>query len=126
MHIAKCFLFVNLRCVDETETENLCKGIPFCQNMADLKFCKNAMSWNLPSAGWELYKGIRAGVRVSCNYLYYPNNQSRRGQLIEGVTNKDGKLYNCINRRDENPFKLYSGTEIQEDWLNLFNEGNDY
>ena len=84
------------------------------------------MSWNLPSAGWELYKGIRAGVRVSCNYLYYPNNQSRRGQLIEGVTNKDGKLYNCINRRDENPFKLYSGTEIQEDWLNLFNEGNDY
>ena len=40
-------------------------------------------------------------------------------------TSKDGKVYNCINRRDENPF---TGTKTgnQEDWLNLFKEGNGY
>ena len=46
---------------------------------------------------------------------------------------KDGKLYNCINRRDENPFGSYksmtgNGAEAdnQKEWLKLFSEGNDY
>ena len=45
---------------------------------------------------------------------------------------KDGKLYNCINRRDENPFGSYksmtgNGAEAdnQKEWLKLFSEGND-
>ena len=69
-----------------------------------------------------------ANEGVSCNNLYYPNNQSRRGQWIKADTSKDGKVYNCINRRDENPFKVYTGTKTgnQEDWLNLFKEGNGY
>ena len=54
------FVFI-LRCVDETVTEILCNGFPYCNNMADLKFCKNATSWfpwNLPSTEWEpLYYG---------------------------------------------------------------------
>ena len=110
------------------ETENLCKGFPFCPNKADLKFCKNATSWNL-STGWEpiLFKNHLGSEPVSCNNLYYPNNQSLRGQLIEAVNSNDGKVYNCLNRLDENPFekaKAASRTEA-ENWLNLFSEGND-
>ena len=109
-------LFTLIRtCADESK---LCKGVALCPNKEDLKFCKNATSWSLPNANtWAA-----AIDHVYCHVEGKPDSQSPHGQLIKKSTNNDGRIYNCVNRRDEEPFKAnkaVNSTEggAQKKWL---------
>ena len=113
-------LFTLIRtCADESK---LCKGVALCPNKEDLKFCKNATSWSLPDA--EKLEAIRD--HVYCHVEGKPDSQSPHGQLIKKSTNNDGRVYNCVNRRDEEPFKAnkaVNSTEggAQKKWLDDVN-----
>ena len=113
------FLLLTLirTCADESK---LCKGVALCPNKEDLKICKNATSWSLPDADWKPIYLSDTDNYVSCNHLKdQPNPQ---GQQIKKITNNDGRVYNCVNRRDEEPFKAnkaVNSTEggAQKKWL---------
>ena len=113
-------LFTLIRtCVDESK---LCMGVALCPNKEDLKFCKNATSWSLPVA--DKWKAI--DEHVYCHVEGKPDSQSPHGQLIKKSTNNDGRIYNCVNRRDEEPFKAnkaVNSTEggAQKKWLDDVN-----
>ena len=115
-------LFTLIRtCTDESK---LCKGVALCQNKEDLKFCKNATSWSLPDTDFKPIYLTDSDNYVSCNHLKdQPNPQ---GQQIKKSTNNDGRVYNCVNRRDEEPFKAnkaVNSTEggAQKKWLDDVN-----
>ena len=107
-------------CVEESK---LCKGVALCPNKEDLKFCKNATSWSLPDADkWETIRD-----HVYCHVEGKPDSQSPHGQLIKKSTDNDGRIYNCVNRRDEEPFKAnkaVNSTEggAQKKWLDDVNK----
>ena len=116
-------LFTLIRtCADESK---LCKGVALCPNAEDLKFCKNATSWSLPDADWKPILFDFSDNYVSCNHLKdEPNPQ---GQQIKKSTNNDGRIYNCVNRRDEEAFKAnkaVNSTEggAQKKWLDDVNK----
>ena len=122
-------LFTLIRsCVDESK---LCKGVALCPNKEDLKFCKNTTSWSLPDADkWEAISD-----HVYCHVEGKPDSKSPHGQLIKKSTNNDGHVYNCVNRRDEEPFKAnkaVNSTEggAQKKWLDDVNnpcpQGTDF
>jgi hypothetical protein len=103
-------------------------GVSLCPKEEDLKFCKNATSWNLPDADFKPLQLSNTDVDnedkyVSCNHLKdEPNPQ---GQQIKISTNKDGHVFNCINRRDEDPFKENTAeVEVgaKKNWLDYVNE----
>ena len=113
------FLFTLISsCVDETQ---LCKpGVALCPNKEDLKFCKNATSWSLPDPDFKPIWFSNSDNYVSCNSL--KDQPIPQGQQIKPSTNNDGRVYNCINRRDEEPFKAnkaVNSTEggAQKKWL---------
>ena len=49
--IYKSLFILTSSCVDESQ---MCKGIPLCDDKNDLKWCKNATTWNEnPGANWK-------------------------------------------------------------------------
>ena len=124
---AHVFLFTLIRtCADESK---LCMGVSLCPNGGeDLKFCKNATSWNLPDADFKPIQLSKTKVDVvdkyvSCNHL--KDEPSPKGQQIKISTNNDGRFFNCINRRDEDPFKE-NKAEVEvganKKWLDYVNK----
>ena len=107
-------------CADESK---LCKGVALCPNKEDLKFCKNATSWSLPDTDWKPINLVDDNY-VSCNSL--KDQPIPQGQQIKKSTNIDGRVYHCLNRRDEEPFKAnkaVNSTEggAQKKWLDDVN-----
>ena len=89
-------IFIYSTCVEETKYP-LCSGTSFCANKQDLKWCKSK-----PAADWvPLYNSDY----FNCNVLGKSNEKSLKGQQIKKVTKGDGRLFNCLNRQDEDPFK---------------------
>ena len=94
MRVIHFYTFIYSTCVEETA---LCRGTSFCANNEDLKWCKSQ-----PAADRvPLY----ATDDIKCNALSNNNEKSLQGQQIKKVTKGDGRLFNCLNRQDEDPFK---------------------
>ena len=85
-------MFIYSTCVEETA---LCRGTSFCANKQDLRWCMSQKDANQVPLNDFAY----------CNVLAKSNEISLQGQQIKKVTKGDGRLFNCLNRRDENPFK---------------------
>ena len=88
-----------------------------CPNKEDLKYCRNATSWGLTDANWNPIEG-----KQSCNNLGQPDEQKNlQGQQIN-PQNVDNRFFDCLNRKDEQPFdvaKTTNGTNDanQKTWL---------
>ena len=89
------YIFIYSTCVEETKYL-LCSGTSFCANKGDLKWCKSQ-----PAADWVPLENDD----IYCNFLSKNNEKSLQGQQIKTVTKGDGRLFNCLNRQDEDPFK---------------------
>ena len=91
-------MFICSTCVEETA---LCSGTSFCANNEDLKWCKSQSA-----ADWvPLTVPLNNRYYFNCNALGKNNEKSLHGQQIKPVTKGDGRLFNCLNRQDEDPFK---------------------
>ena len=86
-------MFIYSTCVEEAAT--ICRGTSFCANKQDLKWCKSQKDANQVPLDDFAY----------CNVLGKNNEKSLHGQQIKPVTKGDGRLFNCLNRQDEDPFK---------------------
>ena len=102
-------------CVDEFI---VCHGVPLCANKEDLQWCKET-----PFADWT--PTIANHNPAGEHYLYcrideQPYRTDFQYQIIFEIHKGDGKLYQCLNRLDENPFKVHneSVVAIQEKWFN--------
>ena len=87
-------IFIYSTCVEETKYP-LCSGTSFCANKQDLKWCKSQKEADLVPLVDFTY----------CNVLGKSNENSLQAQQIKKVTKGDGRLFNCLNRQDEDPFK---------------------
>ena len=96
MRIIYFYIFIYSTCVEETKYP-LCSGTSFCANKGDLKWCKSQ-----PAADRVPFDDTHD---IYCNALGNKNEKSLRGQQIKKVTKGDGRLFNCLNRQDEDPFK---------------------
>ena len=94
-------------CINEVQ---LCKGIPLCDNMNDLKWCKNSTmideDWKSISEQWV------------CSLAPQTDGIVPHGQLIEIGLRNDG-TYHCLNRADENPFLIKN--YVNDTWLQWAN-----
>ena len=104
-------LFFTRSCVDENQ---ICKGIPLCDNKNDLKWCKNATFWNEP-ADWKPMKDHSACTLTSQTDGVVPHSQLVKTFLVDDGT------YHCLNRADEHFIfeKRQNGTNNATDWLQL-------
>ena len=68
-----------------------------CSNGNDLKWCKNATSISI-HPGWKPLPTL-----VNCNYIN-SDKPGPDGQWIKQEEKEDGSTFNCVNRKDENPF----------------------
>ena len=87
-------IFIYSTCVEETKYP-LCSGTSFCANKGDLKWCKSQKD----------AKQVPLDDFAYCNVLGKNNEKTLQGQQIQPVTKGDGRLFNCLNRQDEDPFK---------------------
>ena len=106
-------------CVDESE---LCKGVPLCDNKEDLKWCKAASIWTVPD-NWTPMMTFKPGEvdekpQIKCTFL---NDTDPRGQWIHPQEYFDGKIFQCINRTDENPFSKQKNATDDNRWLESVN-----
>ena len=95
-----------------------------CPNKEDLKYCRNATSGGLTDVIW---KPIDATTNfLSCNHLdQQPDYQKNlQGQQINPLRINDGRVFHCLNRRDENPFDAgkKSNKIDQKTWLDNVEE----
>ena len=107
------YIFVR-SCVDESLP--LCMGTPYCASKGDLKWCKNTTLWGQADTKLKPINNKKAFCKSS-------------GQQIAALDMKDGKVYNCLNRGDENPYKPSENRNSNETdnskkktWLELVNE----
>ena len=105
-------------CVDETE---LCKGVPLCDNKEDLKWCKAASMWTVPG-NWTPMKDGYVQAREKCTSL---NENNPQGQWIYAKDMTDG-IFQCINRKDENPFSKQKNVTDGNSWIESVNYPCDY
>ena len=85
-------IFIYSTCVEETA---LCRGTSFCANKQDLKWCESQKDANQVPLDDFAY----------CNVLGKNDVKILQGQQIKKVTKRDGHLFNCLKRQDEDPFK---------------------
>ena len=102
-------MFFTRSCVDENQ---ICKGIPLCDNKNDLKWCKNATLWNEPP-DWKPIVGHSA-----CTLASQTDGLVPHAQLVKTFLVDDG-TYHCLNRADEHIFseKRQNHTNNGTDWL---------
>ena len=84
--------------------------------MEDLKWCKNS---DAPAVdGDDDWKtDSRSGRTLSCNTL----DQKPQGQQIKKEGLEDHNVFNCFNRRDENPFRFLATKRNETTWLDWVN-----
>ena len=102
-------LFFTRSCVDENQ---ICKGIPLCDNKNDLKWCKNATFWHEPADWKPMVK------RSACSLTSQTDGVVPHSQLVKTFLVDDG-TYHCLNRADEHIFseKRQNDTNNGTDWL---------
>ena len=100
----------------------MCKGTPLCDNLMDLKWCKNATKWSLPDADWTPIEYEYEPSLSKCTLQHNANDTSPNGQWIKSVEKSDGRIFHCLNRGDENPFEEKGKKNGTDDWLKLVNE----
>ena len=112
------FLTDSRSCVDELE---LCKGFPLCKSMEDLKWCRSS---DAPAIYNDWQSDNSHIVKtLSCNTL----DLKPQGQQIEEKDLEDRFVFNCLNRRDENPFLSTKRNEkTWLDWVNTPCEDDEY
>ena len=106
-------------CVDESK---LCKGVPFCGNKEDLKWCKAASMWTIPDNWTPMYNLKTKQKQEKCTSL---NDTDPNGQWIDPEDKKDG-IFQCINRKDENPFSKQINVTDGNSWIESVNSPCDY
>ena len=102
-------MFFTRSCVDENQ---ICKGIPLCDNKNDLKWCKNATFWNEP-ADWK-----PTVDHSSCTLTSQTDGVVPHAQLVQTSLVDDG-TYHCLNRADEHIFLEKKQNNTNNDWLQL-------
>ena len=95
--------------------------MPLCDNKEDLKWCKAASNWTVPD-NWtpmNMYDPYSYDVVVPkrCTTL---NDTDPRGQWINPEDMTDG-IFQCINRKDENPFSKQKNVTDGNSWIELVN-----
>ena len=91
-----------------------------CDNKEDLKWCKAASMWTVPD-NWipmnSYVPGEKGGIpQMKCTFH---NDTDPRGQWYNPENYFDGKIFQCINRADEDPFSKQKNTTDR--WLELVN-----
>ena len=89
-----------------------------CRNKEDLKWCKAATTWTVP-ANWTPMITKLENPQKKCTTFI--NDTDPRGQWIDLVDMMDGKIFQCINRSDENPFSEQKNATDDNSWLELVN-----
>ena len=103
------------------DENQICKGIPLCDNKNDLKWCKNASFWNEP-ADWK-----PMAEHLACTLTRQADGVVPHGQLVKTFLVDDG-TYHCLNRADEHIFSEKRQNNTNNDWLQLVTtpcEGGD-
>ena len=91
-----------------------------CDNKEDLKWCKAASNWTVPD-NWTPIHKVAAGEQEKCTTL---NDTDPRGQWIYPEDMMDG-IFQCINRKDENPFSKQINVTDESSWMKLVNSSCD-
>ena len=110
-------LFIRV-CIDESK---LCKGVPLCDNKEDLKWCKAASNWTVPDNWTPMYNSNNMHLEKKCTTL---NDTDPQGQWIDSEDKTDG-IFQCINRKDENPFSKQKNVTDGNSWIELVNSTCD-
>ena len=93
-----------------------------CDNKEDLKWCKAASNWTVPDNWTPIYNPDTAHKQEKCTTL---NDTDPRGQWIGSEDMTDG-IFQCINRKDENPFSKQKNVMDGNIWIELVNSTCDY
>ena len=94
-----------------------------CNNKEDLKWCKAASTWIVPDNWTPMSTNLpitnsNDGLKIKCTFL---NDTDPRGQWIDPKDYFDGKIFQCINRTDENPFSKQKNITGGYSWLESVN-----
>ena len=93
----------------------LCKGVAYCNNKNDLRWCKNATIWDEPSPeDWKPISGYSM-CSLTPTDGFIPSGQQIR------LETRDNGLFNCFNRADESPFLKARKNHTKKDWLQVVN-----
>ena len=101
----------------------ICEGVPLCPNKHDLRWCKET-----PIQNWMPFSYYYdTGIFLNFTYCTLPDQPNRTDLQFQQIKDSDkgNKLYNCLNRLDENPFfkKIGNDTgDITEEelwWINV-------
>ena len=95
-----------------------------CPNKEDLKWCKAASNWTVPD-NWTpiaMKEGYAKKAQKHCTTL---NDTDPRGQWINPEYKRDGKIFQCINRKDEKPFSKQKNVTDGNSWIELVNSTCD-
>ena len=91
-----------------------------CPNKEDLKWCKAASMWTVPENWTPMVVHIVDGhvqAQEKCTTL---NETNPQGQWISPEDMIDG-IFQCINRKDENPFSKQKNVTDGNSWIELVN-----
>ena len=103
-------------CFEERKAGVLCKGVPFCENKGDLRWCKSNASSHID------IKPIFDDNILSCNSLGdRAHLKSINGQQIKNKSSNVFLEFRCFNRKDLNPFASFKGRN-QSKWLKNVNK----
>ena len=101
-------MYILSSCVDEAK---LCQGMSLCQNNNDIRYC-NSTLWDATNktSNWTPMESYDYFERSKCSSTFQLNKtEDQYGQWIFWSSSSspfsDSKIYNCINRLDENPFE---------------------
>lgn len=93
----------------------MCLGVPLCNNQKDVHWCKSAPI--VADADWvPLFDRD-----YHCTFGHQTNENIINRQWIDHRSVKDGLIYNCINRADEDPFSGTTKDENKTTWLQFAN-----
>ena len=90
----------------------MCKGKPLCDNLNDLKWCKDV--WDLSSPNFKHIQE-KSKHKSVCNKAHQPENFVPNGQVIYSADIGNGLVYNCFNRVDEDPFKKVANNQSEDE-----------
>ena len=94
--------------------------MPLCSNKEDLKWCKAASMWTVPDNWTPMEVGDRynnRNLQEKCSTL---NDTNPQGQWIDSEHKTDG-IFQCINRKDGNPYSKQKNHTDSNSWIELVN-----
>ena len=103
--------FIFSPCIPEGK---LCLGVPLCNNLKDLFWCKSEPI--VADVDWVPFWG-----HAHCAFDHQSNESLTNRQWVAEDSMKDGLIYHCINRADEDPFSGTTKDENKTTWLQFAN-----